>query len=61
MWPCPVAHCGDVGSDVIELVALCESDHERLAATGDKFGIATRYTDMLPLPLPKPNLTSSTS
>ena len=35
-----------LASDVVELVALCELDPERLATTGDKFAITTRYTDM---------------
>lgn len=30
----------------IEVVAVCDRDEARLAATGARFGIATRYTDM---------------
>jgi predicted dehydrogenase len=35
-----------VESGAVEIVALCELDADRLAATGERFGVARRYRDM---------------
>src|SRR3954452_10021483 len=35
-----------LASGAIELVALCDLDEQKLNATGEKFGIAQRYSDM---------------